>query len=227
MTGAEFRAWALATAGVFCLGAIGYRVLTIPPIPDLSVTIGKANATLDTINRPCGSGKPCGTLANVDKLLVKSGDIIVTTQRQVQQTNRIVNAAADSLTSTSQHLNAQIDALGSVLASVRAATDAVPGTLNAARDAIQSAQGDIHGVADQATGATADVRRFINQPALRGTLENVQTITGEAAGITADGHRVVDKLTRDYLTPVPWYLVPVKRFGEIWDVSAAVARHTP
>jgi hypothetical protein len=42
----EFRATAVALAAVFCLGSIGYRVLTAPEIPDLAPTVTKLNATI-------------------------------------------------------------------------------------------------------------------------------------------------------------------------------------
>jgi hypothetical protein len=47
----EVRAWALASAGVFCLGAVGYRVYTLPKLPDLSPTLTKLNLELDEAHR--------------------------------------------------------------------------------------------------------------------------------------------------------------------------------
>lgn len=42
----EFRASAVALAAVFCLGSIGYRVLTAPQIPDLAPTIARVDTAL-------------------------------------------------------------------------------------------------------------------------------------------------------------------------------------
>lgn len=45
--------------------------------------------------------------------------------------------------------------------------------------------------------------------------------------ISEDARKVADRETNAYLKPTPWYMQPVKRFGELWDVTAAIARHTP
>lgn len=56
---------------------------------------------------------------------------------------------------------------------------------------------------------------------------NAAAMTSSFAAISEDGRKMADKETTDFLKPVPWYMKPVKRFGEIWDVTAAVARHVP
>lgn len=56
---------------------------------------------------------------------------------------------------------------------------------------------------------------------------NAASTLGSVAAISDDGRKVIDKETADFFKPTPWYMKPVKRFGEIWDIAAAVARHTP
>lgn len=215
----ELRAWAVALAAVFCLSAIGYRVVTAP---DLSPTVARANTALDTVNHPCAPG-PCGTLANVDKLVVKVGDIAVDTQRQIRQSGKLIDAASQSLTSTSAHLDAAIDTansqlthLGPLMDSARAATDSIP-----------PAVGSVAPLLTNADGAVGDFRRFMTAPALTGTISNVDAMTASWAATSGDLRKVADKMTADYFKPVPWYLYPVKKGSELLDIGAAVARHTP
>lgn len=218
----EIRAWVVASAATFALCAIGYKVIKIPAIPDLSGPVGRLNSTLDIVNHPCAPG-PCGTLANVDKLVVKVGDIAVDTQKQVRQTGVLINTASQSLTSTSQTLNAQLSHMGPLLDSARAASDALPVTLQHVNTAVDG----ITPVLASTDGAVGDFRRFLTAPALIGTLNNVDSMTGSWAGVSGDLRKVADKTTADYLRPVPWYLWPVKRGGELLDIGAAVARHAP
>lgn len=64
--------------------------------------------TDDHLNRPCGDGEPCGTLAEANKVLVKTGDAIVTTQIQEQAITPHTIAAMDSITALTGNLNDQV-----------------------------------------------------------------------------------------------------------------------
>lgn len=215
----EIRAWAVASAAVFALSAIGYRVYTAP---DLSGPVGRLNAALDTVNRPC-KGVSCGTLANIDKLVMKVGDIAVDTQMQVRQTGTLISAASQSLTSTSATLNAQLEHIGPLLDSAKAAADALPVTLQHVNGAVDG----VTPVLASIDGATGDFRRFITAPALSSTIANVDSMTVSWSATSDDLRRVADKTTTDYLKPVKWYMWPIKRGSELLDIGAAIARHTP
>lgn len=219
----ETRAWVVASAAAFCLSAIGYSALKLP---DLAPTLARANTALDTVNRPC-KGTSCGTLASVDKVVVKIGDIAVDTQLQVQQSGTLINAASQSLTSTATHLNAAVDTanaqlthLGPLMDSARAATDSIP-------PAVQSVTPVFESVFASVDGAVGSFQRFLTAPGLTGTIDNVSDLTAQWAAISADGRKVTDKITADYFKPVPWYMWPVKKSSELLDIGAAVARHTP
>lgn len=218
----ETRAWAVAIAAAFCLSAIGYRVMTAPKLPDFSPTVARANTALDTLNRPC-KGVSCGTLASVDKVVVKIGDIAVDTQMQVEQSGKLINAASQSLANTSQHLDAAIDTANGQLTHLGPAIDAVKDAAASVAPAVQGLQP----VLADADGAVGDFRHFINQPSLTATLGNVGSMTASWAAISGDTKRVADKMTADYFKPVPWYMWPVKKGSELLDIGAAVARHTP
>jgi hypothetical protein len=215
----ETRAWAVALAAVFCLSAIGYSALKLP---DLSPTVSRANTALDTLNRPC-KGVSCGTLASVDKVIVKIGDIAVDTQMQVRQSGTLINAASESLASTSRHLDAAIDTANTQLTHLGPLLDAGRDAAASVAPAMQSLQP----VLANADGAVGDFRRFLTAPALNASISNVDSMTAAWARISTNGARVTDKMTADYFKPVPWYLYPVKKGSELLDIGAAVARHTP
>lgn len=219
----EIRAWAVASAAAFCMGSLGYRALTLP---DLSPTVTRANAALDTVNRPC-KGASCGTLASIDKVVVKIGDIAVDTQTQVRQSGMLINSASQSIASTSQHLDAAIDTANMQLTHVAPLLDATRGAVGSITPAVQHITESTDGILANADGAVGDFRHFMTAPTLADTLSNVASMTQSGAAITADARKVSDKATADFLKPVPWYLYPVKKGSEILDIGAAVARHTP
>ena len=74
-------------------------------------TLSKLNAALDTINRPCGGGHPCGTLANADKAMVKVGDILVTSQYQEKDVALAAEHDMGAVDGLAAHLNGTADAL--------------------------------------------------------------------------------------------------------------------
>ena len=215
---AETRAWAVATAAAFALSAIGFKVAKIPAVPNLSATVTKVNGTLDNINGATGtwsaaSAQQIASFAAIERDL----------RAELWHVDRVLLATTDTMTAAKGAVitaNAQMQHIAPLLDSARDATAAIPGTL-------AYIQADTHTLMLNGNGAVSDVRDFINQPSLTGTLTNVQSITQSAAGISEDARKVADKATADYLKPVPWYLYPVKRSGQLLDIGAAVARHTP
>lgn len=221
----------MASATAFALSAIGYRVVTAPALPDLAPTVTRTNATLDILNKPCkGDSDSCGTIASIGKLVKKTGDIEVDMQTQVRQSGTLITSAAKSLTSTSQHLDAAVDTangqlthVGPLLDSARGVTDALPVTLQRVNKAVDG----VAPILANADGAVTDFRRFMTAPALLGTIANADKMTQAWAAISVNGQKVSDKLTADFLKPVPWYMQPVKKGGELIDIGAALARHAP
>jgi hypothetical protein len=140
--------------------------------------------TAANINRPCrGAAGPdaCGTLAEVNKTMVRAGDAIVTTQ--------LVERA-----------------------SVPHVVDAMDSFRNAGLGLKQNSD---------------DLSALLKNQAIERSMTNVASMTGSWAGISGDARTVADKATADYLKPVPWWMRPIKRGGEIIDITAAAARHLP
>lgn len=204
----EIRAWAVASAAVFCMGAIGYRVMTAPDLAPVvahldTATGAWANASAKQAESMTAIQHDIRVeLWHVDRLLLDGSQTL-------QAARGAINTANDQLT----HVAPLLD-------STRAAVDAIP-------PAIKQITDDTRPIMANADGAVGDFRKFISAPAITDTLGNVATITGNAAAITTDGRKVSDKMTDDFLKPVPWYMYPVKKGSQLLDIFSAVARHTP
>ena len=203
-----------------CFGLNHHLILALDAwgnsAPNLTATVGKVNQALDTVNRPCGHGKPCGLLANANKTVIKVGDAIVTTQLQERAITPHTLAAMDSFKTAADRLSGTADAGTDSLKALTA-------TLGTAQTTIQSLQGPIQGLSVSENNFNA----LLRNSAITRTLDNVAGVTGNMDDTSRDLKKVADRMTTDYLKPVPWWKWPVKRFGEVWDISAAVARHTP
>lgn len=229
----ETRAWALASASVFCLSALGYRVMTAPALPDLAPTVQRANAVLDTVNAPCkdnGHQVVCGTLQQVAQSTKNIGIVAAQSAEQVKQSGKLINTASQSLRSVAESARGaivttqeQITHVAPLLDSLRASSDSIPPAL----DHVTADADGIRPLLANANGSVTDLRRFLQAPALTDTLGNAASMTASWAAISGDARQVADRATANYLKPVPWYLWPVKRGGEVLDIGAAVARHTP
>lgn len=207
----EIRQWAVASAAVFCMGAVGYRVVTAPDVTPVVKHLDAATgAWADASAKQAASMTAIQRdvrveLWHVDRLLTDGSQTL-------QAARGAINTANDQLT----HVAPLLD-------STRAAMDSLP-------PAVQHITEDadtIRPVMAQADGAVGDMRRLMAAPEITETFGNVASVTGSAAAISADARKVSDKMTADYLKPVPWYLWPVKRGGQLLDIGAAVARHTP
>jgi len=218
--------WILNTLGIaliLTLGVIGRGFWRWgSAAPDLAPTLTKLNQALDTVNHSCAPG-PCGTLANVDKLTVKIGDLAVTSQRQVAQSSAIVTAAAanlnkagDSVTELTGHLNKTADAATGL-------TVALTGDANEAKTTIAGFQPLVAAY----TQSGNDLDALLKDHAIHDTLTDLQVTTQNIGGITSDLRQVSDKETAEFLKPVPWWKWPFKRAGQFIDIGAAVARNIP
>src|SRR5579863_4158515 len=119
---------------------------------------GKADKMLDTINRPCateaekaaGKDHPCGTLANIDKAVVKVGDLLVTSQRQEQDIAKAAQANMGAVNDLAGRLNTVADKLSGTAA-------AATGTLQQAQTDLATLDGSIAATKPLLTHADAAV----------------------------------------------------------------------
>ena len=70
-----------------------------------------------------------------------------------------------------------------------------------------------------------DLDALLKRKAVGDILDNTAAITANGAGILADGRKLADKATSDYLTPKPWYVKLRSYSGDVFDISAFLARH--
>lgn len=216
--GQELRAWLVAAAAVFCLGTIGYRVWTAPKLPDLAPTVAHIDAATKAWSD--ASAQQVTSVSAIER------DI----RAQLWHVDRFLTAADGTLraaTGTINTANAQLAHVGPLLDSAKGAVDAVPPTLQQITQDASGVTAALPPLLVNANGAVTDVRAFINQQSLLESFQNVASMTGSWAGISGDAKKVADKATADFLKPVKWYMQPVKRSGQIMDITSAVARHTP
>lgn len=210
----EVRAWALALAGAFALSTIGYRVLTLPKVPDLNGIVTHIDAATGAWS--AASKQQVQSVAAIERDLRAEMWHVDRSLTTVDGTLRVAQGTLSELTETVGTANRQIASVGPLLDSARTATDAIPPVLRS-----------LPPMVDEANGAVTDFRQFMQRPSLLDTIDNTGRITGSAAAIAGNAQKVSDKLTNDFLKPVPWYKVPFKYSGDFIDIAAAVARHTP
>ena len=180
------------------------------------------NQALATVNRGCAPG-PCGSLANIDKTVIKVGDAIVTTQIQERAATPHVTAAMDQFADAAQHLSKTSDAL-TVTAQGASATLA---TTNDTIRGLQPLEASLNATAEASTRTIDSLDARISSPVIDRILGHVDSTTGHVDDVAGNAAKVSDKLTTDYLAPVPWYRKITRVGGDLLDIGGAIARQVP
>jgi hypothetical protein len=203
----------------FALQQIGSAAASVP---NAAISIQQdVSAVTDTLDRPCGSGHPCGTLAEVSKGMVKIGDAIVTTQLAERKATPHVIAAMDKFGDAADHLSGTADAL------VTTANDATA-TLDEGKRTIAALQPLETNLAATAAASTATIQTFngrLSDSRIDALLTSFRDMADNGDGIVADGRKVADKATADYVTPKPLWKRLTGYAGDTFDVAAFLARH--
>ena len=204
-------------------------------VPDLTETVTKANQVIDTanstltaLNAPCvgfHGSVTCGPLAQLSQTEKNIGILAGQTVEQVRQTGSLVTATATTMTEAGDSIR---DVAGKLSGTATAAT----GLLSAGQTDLETAQPSIAALQPLLShfdAAVADFDGYLKDNAVnvRLTLADLRGMADSGNGVMFDFREVADKETANYLKPVRWYMQPVRRFGEVWDIGAAVARHTP
>ena len=166
---------------------------------------------------------PCGTLAEISTSVVKAGDTIVQTQLVERATTPHVTAAMDQFGMAAQHLSGTADSLKGTAEALTGTAQGATATLAESQRTIAAAQPLLaqltaNGASLQAT--TDTLNDVLKRQAIGKLLDN-------AAGISGDFRTIADKATADFIRPVRWYMQPIKKSGQLIDIGAAIARHTP
>jgi hypothetical protein len=150
-------------------------------------TIGSGvNNTLNAVNHPCAPG-PCGLLANANKVTTKIGDIVVTSQMQVRQTDKLVSAAVTSIQESTKHIDKTSDAATKLIADTD--VEIKPVIENTNKEII--ALGETNG----------DINTFLKSKYLFDSEDHIANIIANGDKMVAIGEQVEDKATHSYLHP--------------------------
>ena len=198
----------LGMAGIMAivLGIIGasslnkHIIIAVDSYHDSGVNSGellaKINAVIDAQTASCAGNGPCKSIVgNLNKTAVKVQDISVTTQRQVQQSSKLVNAASQSLAQTSQ-------SIATVTATIPPVASQAVDTLQTARSVMRDLQPLERSLAEDSVAlhqAITDTDKLIANPDIPETVDNVRATTKEFALISNDLH----VYTHPYLNPDP------------------------
>ena len=197
---------ALGLAGIAVLLILGWAgfqlgaaaIVLRADLPDLAPTVARLDQALDTINHPCAPG-PCGTLANIDKLAVKIGDLAVTSQRQEAQVGVLVAATAHNLDTVG-------DSVKQVAGSLSGTAQSATGLLQQGKADLVTANGaiaDLRPLLTHSDSAVTDLDALLKDQAITATLTNVQNMTAQGQAILGDARNVADDATAKYFKPLP------------------------
>ena len=188
-------AWYMAVKVGDAADTVNASIAVLNPLITQYTEIGS------TINRPCGHGHPCGTLAETNKTMVKLQDITVTLQKQVQQSSTLVNTAASTLTTAGVSVKQTADSLSKTADGLTDLSHALTLDAQTAKTTIAAAQA----VLAQFQQAGVNVNAILADSNLKATIDNVSGITGNANRISYDAKRISDDLTRRNFAPTPWW----------------------
>jgi hypothetical protein len=140
------------------------------------------------------------------------------------------NSALEAVQGVAAHTEGTADAATSLLGSAQRSTDRIPTTLQNFDDVLADSRSLLlSGTSLLASGnkTNADLQTLLESHAIQNTLDNVAAITGNGNGVMLDFRKIADKETADWLKPVPWWKAPIAKGGQLIDITAAIARHTP
>ena len=168
---------------------------------------------------------PCGTLAEISTSVVKAGDAVVQTQLVERTAQPHIISAMDEFGQTAKHLSSTADSL-------KGTADALTGTAQGATDTLAEGKRTIAAAQPLLESSTHAVDTFglavgDIQHRADPVIDNLGGIAVHFNAISGQFELVTRKAAADYLRPVPWYMQPVKKGGELIDIGAAIARHTP
>lgn len=174
----------------------------------------KAFATLDNLD------KATKTWADSAKAQAGSIDDLAT---DVHGTLSEANTSIQSILPVTAALTDEVGALHKTTDAATGLTQQLTTDARTANDTIEDAQP----LLEAYTQSGKDLDVILKDKAIHETFVNLQSATRSGAGILADGKKVADEATRKFLMPVPWWKQPISKGGELIDIGAAIARHTP
>jgi hypothetical protein len=200
------------------VAAAGAQKALDPNGPDLPTIFNEARDITIAILKPCKPGKPetCGLLPAIRSVAVDAGAAVQATTRQIDATQPLLQSAANAVASTANHANEAIDAGRDAI--TQAHTDLV--TLNGPIAATTP-------LLEAYTRSGEDFDELLKRKAVGQILDHAAGIMTSGDDIVADGKKITDKLTSDFLTPQPWWKKAGRYASDAFDYGALAARHLP
>lgn len=149
--------------------------------------------------------------AKAGNLLLAGTDFLATARTELKPTMESIQNAANSASGTAQQATATLAMAQTSIAKLQPLEVAATDEINA-----------LH-----ATTLNINSQITANSPYVHNMLASVSGMAYHWNAISGDFQKVSDKMTTNYLRPVPWWKWPIKQFGNAWDIGAAIARHTP
>jgi hypothetical protein len=174
--------------------------------------------------------KANATLINLDKGTAAWASSSAGQAQAVQNVMTDLRGTISSINQTLTSLQMDANAIQGTVSSAQGTADAAKHTLDALTVSIQTANDTIAAgkpLLEAYTRSGDDLDALLHDEAIHRTLSSTADTMTDLHSIIYDGSRVTHKMTEDFLRPVPWWKLPVKRVGQLWDISAAFARHTP
>lgn len=173
----------LLLAGIAFMAILGWRTSTLADslgavLAHADTNLSQLSLTLQQVNRPCGTKIkdltiPCGTLATVNKTVVKIGDAVVTTQEQER--------------AIAPHTIAAMDNLNQAASSIAEMADAGTQTLHGASLAFSTMNDSIASTKPLIEDSDAMVKQYsLAAPGVIDTSRNVSRMTDSGAKMLAD-----------------------------------------
>ena|ERR1700677_803993 len=198
-------------------------------------TFAGLNTTLDALNRPCNTGKPCGTLANINKTLNGIDSTVVhvdlVARHEQQQLGTIDGYAAD----LDRNLQSVAASLSGAANAGRDTAQAATGTLKQAQVDLGTLNGTIAGLqpleaslTGTANASTATINTFngrLSDPHIDSLMDSFDSMSKSGVGIVSDGKTLSDYVTKQVTTPKTFMQKVEGYSGDVFDISAYLARH--
>lgn len=168
---------------------------------------------LETINAECGVSSHCGTLAEVDKTLTHTSDLIVQTQIAVRHADQVSQTEAKMLPEWNRRITGTLDGI-----------DTAVGDLNANQSKLVAATLPILSDADQ---TVKHLDELVASPYIVESLHNIDTSTAAIA----DSAKHADAVAGDIQFEADKLAHPAKKklgfWGGIWAGAQVIHKLSP
>lgn len=186
--------------------AVGWTVVEIGH--HAAFTLGKFDATLSEVNRPCGGTAPCGTLADVAKTLN-------TVRGTFGQIEIAANHENKNLTALDKHEATLFADTHAALVNIQGATASVDEMAQQASAAIKTTNTTIEDmqpvlanasiVLGHADASVDHLNTLLDMPEIPETVKHAASITASADRIVKDGADEADKLVHPPVKKVTFW----------------------